>query len=66
MKVTFETDDPKETLRLAKSLDMALFIFELTNNAWREFEDTDFKDEVWGKINELLDYHGINVDELLE
>ena len=66
MKATFETTDEQEMMRLAKSGDMAAFIFELTHNGWRKFKDTDYDYErAWDVINELLDTFGINIDELI-
>lgn len=67
MKITIESDDPKEILRLTKSLDMAAFIWELVHNAWREFKHTDYDyQKAWGKINELLEEHNINIDDLID
>lgn len=67
MKITFETDDEMEAKRLLKSSDMACFIFELVNNGWRDFKHTDYDyQKAWGKINELLEEHNININELIE
>ena len=56
MKAIFETDDPIEILKLAKSNDMASFIFELVNNGWRDFKHTDYDYQpAWDKINELIE-----------
>ena len=67
MKVKFESKDPQEIKRLSKANDMAGFIWELKNNAWREFKETDFEYEIaWNKINELLDEYNINIEELYE
>ena len=66
MKVTFKSDDPMEIKRLSKSTDMAMFIWELVHNGWRDFRDTDYDYEpAWEKIRELLDDHDINIDELI-
>jgi hypothetical protein len=66
MKATFESEDPKEIIQLAKSSDMACFIWELVHNGWREFKHTDYDYEpAWEKINELLNEYGINVEELI-
>ena len=65
MDAEFKTSDQKEQLRIIKSLDMACFIFELENNAWTDFENNDYE-PVWEKINELLDYHKIDIDELID
>jgi hypothetical protein len=66
MKATFESEDPKEIIQLAKSSVMAWFIWELVHNGWREFKHTDYDYEpAWEKINELLNEYGINVEELI-
>ena len=65
MRVTFETDDPQEILRLAKSDEMAAFIWELVNNGWRDFKHTDYEyEKAWDKIHHLLEEYNINPNEL--
>ena len=60
-------DDQKAHKRCIKSSDMACFIFELVNNGWREFKHTDYPyEKAWSKIHELLDEHGIYIDELID
>lgn len=69
MKVTFKTDDPKEILRLAKSLDMALALFEIQNNVWRQFKHGDEKidfQEYREAVQEMFEEYNINLDELLD
>ena len=67
MKAVFKSDEPMEILRLAKANDMAFFIWELVHNGWREFKHTDYEyEKAWGKINELLEEHGIDIDSLVE
>ena len=67
MKAIFKSDDPKEIKALAKAQDMALFIWELKHNAWREFKHTDYEyEKAWDKINDLLDKYNINPDDLTE
>lgn len=67
MKAVFKSDEPMEILRLAKANDMAFFIWELVHNGWREFKHTDYDyEKAWGKINELLEEHGIDIDSLVE
>ena len=66
MKATFTTEEPQEILRLAKSTNMAHFIWELVHNGWRDFKHTDYDYEpAWDKIHELLKDHGIDADELM-
>ena len=67
MKITFETSDDKEALRMIKSLDMASFIFELQNNLWRKFKHSDYDYTPYqDAINQLLKEYNINIDELTE
>lgn len=67
MKARFKSKDPYETKRLAKADDMASFIWELVHNGWRDFKHTDYDyQKAWDKIHELLDEHGINIDDLTE
>lgn len=67
MKAKFITKDEKEIKRIAKSTDMAIFIFELKNNLWRQFKHTDYDYHIaWDKINELLDEFDININELID
>lgn len=49
MKITIESDDATEIKRIAKSLDMASFIFQLKHNAWWSFKNTDYDyQKAWG------------------
>ena len=67
MKATFESEDETEIKRLSKSADMALFIWELVHNGWREFEGTDYDyNKSWDKIAQLLEKHNINIDDLID
>ena len=65
LKATFETEDPQEIRRLVKANDMAIFIWELVHNGWREFKHTDFEyEKAWNKIHKLLEEYQINIDDL--
>lgn len=65
MKMKITTKDKQEMKRLLKADDMASFIWELVHNGWREFKYTDYEyEKAWEKINELLEEHDINIDEL--
>ncbi len=65
MIATFKTEDEQEIKRLAKSNDMANFIWELVHNGWRDFKHTNYDYQpAWNKINELLEQHNINIDDL--
>ena len=67
MIVTFKTNDPQEIKRLSKADDMAIFIWELVHNGWRDFKHTDYDyEKAWEKIHELLSEHNINIDDLVE
>lgn len=66
MEATFKSKDDMEIKRLAKSTDMALFIWELVNNGWREFKHTDYEyEKAWDKIHKLLDDYNINIEDLV-
>ena len=67
-------DDKQAHLRAVKSVDMASFIFQLIYNEKKslmnQLENKDMKDweavnMVFERIHELIDEHGINVDELI-
>lgn len=67
MKATFESEDPKEIQRLSKANDMALFIWELVANGWRDFKHTDYDyTPAWDKIHSLLDEYHIDIDSMIE
>ena len=64
---TFKSNDPQEIKRLAKADDMAMFIWELVHNGWRDFKHTDYDYQpAWEKIHELLGQFNINIDDLIE
>ena len=63
MKANFTSEDEKEIKRIVKSTDMALFIWELVHNGWRQLEGHE---QAWAKIHELLDQYGIDIDDLIE
>lgn len=69
-----EQSDIQAHKRAVKSTDMACFIFQLICNEKKslmnELENKDLKDWeavnlVFERIHELLDEHGINIDELI-
>jgi division protein CdvB (Snf7/Vps24/ESCRT-III family) len=63
MKVVFTSTDPMEIKRIAKSLDMAIALFDIVNNAHRHKETLeDYKEA----IHKILDEQGINIEELIE
>lgn len=67
MKITIESDDVTEIKRIAKSHDMACFIFQLKHNAWRSFKNTDYDYQIaWNRINELLEEYKIDIDDLID
>jgi hypothetical protein len=60
-----KTTDPMEAKRLAKSNDMASFIWELVHNGWIEFKETDIDYiPIWSKIDQLLADRNIIIDDL--
>ncbi len=67
MKASFKTNDETEIKRLAKSTDMALCLWEIVHNGWREFKHTDYDDQkAWDKIIDIISEHNIDVDDLIE
>ena len=73
MKYKFETEDDMEALRIVKSLDMALSIFEIDNlrRKYLKYEDLDEKEyllaeKIFDEINELFIGNNVNIDELVE
>lgn len=67
MKATFESENPMEIKRLSKADDMAMFIWELVHNGWREFKHSGYDyEKAWDKIHELLEIHGIYIDDICE
>jgi hypothetical protein len=66
MKAIFTSEDPVEIRRIAKSDDMANFIWELVVNGWRDFKYTDYDYEpAWKKIRDLLEEHRIDIEDLI-
>ena len=66
MKAIFTSEETQEIKRLAKSADMASFIYELVMNGWREFKYTDYDYEpAWKKIRDLLEEHRIDIEDLI-
>ena len=69
MKFTIETEDETEAKRLAKSLDMALFIFQITHNL--KFIDkggsySDAVNDVFEAINNELNKRSIDIEDLVQ
>jgi hypothetical protein len=81
MKAVLEFDlndleDRMSHMRCVKSLDMSIVLFELTINLKKKLENRfenepqerdefDGIDETFREIHNLLDKHGINIDELI-
>ena len=67
MKATFETEDEMESLRVIKSLDMALFIWELLNRGLKQFEESETieLEDVREMVYNLLEANNINIYELI-
>ena len=67
MKVTFESDDQTEIKRLVKSTDMALCLWEIVHNGWREFKHSDYDyEKSWDKIRDIISQYNIDIDDLVE
>ena len=66
MVATFRSDEPTEIKRLAKSTDMALCLWEIVHNGWRDFKHTNYDyQKAWDKIHDILSEHNIDVDDLI-
>lgn len=65
MKATFTSDEEKEIKRLSKSLDMALFIFQLRHNSRKYYFDED-GEKAWQRVCDLLEEYNINIDDIIE
>ena len=67
MKAIFESDDETEIKRLAKSTDMAMCLWEIVHNGWREFKHTDYDyEKAWDKITNIISEYNINIDDLVD
>ena len=66
MIALFKSVDPMEIKRLSKATDMACFIFELSHNMERKFEDSGVDhSEVFEEINRLLAEFSIDINDLI-
>jgi len=61
-----DPDDLKAFKRAVKSTDMAVVLFEITHNLQRRCPDTKEVDKVFKAINEYMELHNINLDELID
>lgn len=60
-------DDKIEHMRCIKATDMAICLWEIVNNGWREFKHTDYDyEKAWDKIRDIISEHNINIDDLVE
>jgi hypothetical protein len=69
MEFTITTDDNTEAKRLAKSLDMASFIFELAKNTRKALsynEHDDYEEAIWDRIYQMLEEYSIDINDLIE
>jgi len=67
MKAIFESDEEIEIKRLAKSTDMAMCLWEIVHNGWREFKHTDYDyEKAWDKIRDIISEYNINIDDLVD
>jgi hypothetical protein len=69
-----DPDDRLEHMRAIKSFDMAIALYEIQLNSYKELERLiehqnlsaiDTLDKVFERINEVLDKHGIKIDDLI-
>jgi len=71
----FTTEDPKEAIRIHKAEDMAVCLWEITNNIRRRYlkykdelteEQLSVAEDIFADINHELDRWSINLDDLIE
>ena len=73
MKYTIQTHDDYEARRLLKSTDMAMALWDIQFNLRKRLERQiegigadEFLDTIFEEINEILEEHDINADNLVE
>ena len=67
MKTTFSTKENKEAKRVLKSLDLCLAIFDIQNKIRRMEKDDNLNFEILvDAINEILEHHSIDINDLIE
>jgi hypothetical protein len=59
----FISDDEMEIRRLDRSLDMAIALFEIVNNAHRHKESVE---DYQKRINEIMDEQELDIDHLID
>jgi hypothetical protein len=68
-------DERKAHLRCVKSTDMAIILFEILRNMRKTISNNNSQasedymegvEDVLVQIHELCEYHGINIDELID
>ena len=46
---------------------MALCLFEIVHNGWREFKHSDYDyEKSWDKIRDIISQYNIDIDDLIE
>jgi len=64
---TFATKENKEAKRVLKSLDLCLAIFDIQNKIRRMEKDDNLNFEILvDAINEILEHHSIDINDLIE
>lgn len=66
MKATFETEDAKEMVRIVKSLDMALVLFEFNQYLLNQQRDNYMMVEHFHEWLRILGAYNIDLEELIE
>lgn len=67
--IKFDLDVPEDRAsyrRTNKALEMALVLWEIKHNLRKELEDSKDVDKVFYNIFDLMDQHGIVIDELID
>lgn len=71
MKYKFETEDDKEAIRIIKSTDMALALYDISRGMLKSLDHREDMgkitvDDVRRHVFETLEKYAIDIDELIE
>lgn len=71
MKYKFETEDDKEAMRMMKSTDMALALYDISRAMLKSLDHREdmgkiMADDVRRHVFETLEKYAIDIDELIE
>lgn len=67
--IEFDLDNEEDKMaykRANKSLEMALVLWDIKHNLRKKLEDANDVDKVFYEILDLMDYHNVIIDDLLQ